>query len=159
MNNTVKHKKTPHPLYVAAGVVLGILAVLALVGGKIGGYFTQKVHEPTQAAKVIIEQEKHPEYEEPGGTTTIVIIDIKNNAFVPQTVTVKPDVTIAFVNEDDVSHTATADNFGSGEIGNFDTGSLPKNKRVDTVSYGIPGTYPYHDRFNLHIKGAIIVKE
>jgi plastocyanin len=47
-----------------------------------------------------------------------VIVAMKNYAFVPKSVTVAPGTTVTWRNDDNITHTATADNklFDSGDM-------------------------------------------
>lgn len=150
--------------WILASIVIVLVGIVLLFADK--KFITQALNknnasivvEPTKTEEQL-EAEGHDGYEEPVSIEFQVIDIEEDGTFKPQTITVKPDTTIVFYNEDDQRHTATADNAGSDEVGAFDTGELPKGKKVPAVSYGIPGTYTYHDKFNPHVKGTIIVKE
>ena len=43
-------------------------------------------------------------------------VELKNSAFVPSTVTIKRGGTVTFVNKDPITHTATGDDFDSGDL-------------------------------------------
>jgi plastocyanin len=49
------------------------------------------------------------------------MVELKNSAFVPNTVTIKRGGTVTFVNKDSVTHTATGDDFDSGDLENGDS--------------------------------------
>ena len=163
-----KTRQKPYPgnrkTWILASAVIVLVGITLLFADKKSGIqFLNKdnasvVAEPTKTEEEL-EAEGHDGYEEPVSMVFKIIEIEKDGTFKPQTITVKPDTTIVFFNEDDEKHTATADNAGSAEVGAFDTGELPKGKKVPAVSYGIPGTYTYHDKFNPHVKGTIIVKE
>jgi len=82
-------------------------------------------------------------------TTTV---EISNNAFNPPQLNVAPGTTVRFVNNDNVSHTATADN------GVFDTGVLQPGYSLDVVLEGA-GTVPYHCELHPEMQGSIVVGE
>jgi plastocyanin len=68
------------------------------------------------------------------GPDTIVI---KNFSFSPKPITVKTGSVIAVVNDDNTTHTLTADN------GAFDTGDLDAGRRA-SVTVDRAGTFRYH---------------
>ena len=82
-------------------------------------------------------------------TTTV---EISNNAFNPPQLNVAPGTTVRFVNNDNVSHTVTADN------GVFDTGVLQPGYSLDVVLEGA-GTVPYHCELHPEMQGSIVVGE
>ena len=75
---------------------------------------------------------------------------IKNFAFAPHTVDVKMGTTLTVVNEDDTTHTLTA------EKGAFDTGDLPGGKS-GAITLDAPGTYAFHCEIHPFMTGTIRV--
>jgi plastocyanin len=83
---------------------------------------------------------------EPNGT--IVQIAIDGFAFKPPKVTVTPGTTVAWTNQDGVSHTATADE------GAFRTGTLAPDATFEVVIGG-PGTYAYSCSIHPEMRATI----
>lgn len=88
----------------------------------------------------------------PGATavkgTTVVI---KNFAFTPQTLTVRPGVKITVVNKDNVTHTLTSDS------GVWDTGDIPGGTSAHFTAPSKPGRYPYRCTIHQFMTGTLIV--
>ncbi|HTW84653.1 MAG TPA: cupredoxin domain-containing protein [Candidatus Sulfotelmatobacter sp.] len=78
-------------------------------------------------------------------------VHIRNDAFVPARVVVKPGTIVVFVNDDDDAHTATADN-GSYDSGGLGTGESWKH------AYTSAGSYAYHCTMHPFMKGIVMVK-
>ncbi|WP_327292259.1 cupredoxin domain-containing protein [Streptomyces sp. NBC_01198] len=79
-------------------------------------------------------------------------IDIKNFAFDPATLTVKPGTVVTVTNSDSTPHTVTA----SGAKA-FDTGDIAAGR---TVTFTVPakaGTYPYTCTIHPFMKGTLTV--
>jgi plastocyanin len=70
-----------------------------------------------------------------------VTVSIKDFAFDPPNATVAPGTTVTWVNNDQVPHTATAND------GAFDSGTLQPGQSY-SFTVGKPGTYAYH--CNIH---------
>ena len=73
-------------------------------------------------------------------------VELKNNAFSPDTVTLKRGGTITFVNKDSTMHTVTSDSFDSGDLSGGDTFEQMFSK---TGSYSIKCNY--HSRMSLKV--------
>ena len=84
----------------------------------------------------------------PNDTTTV---EIRNNAFNPAQLNVAPGTTVTFVNNDNVPHTATADN----DV--FDL-EVPPGSSYPVVLEGA-GTVTYHCELHPDMKGSIVVGE
>ena len=82
----------------------------------------------------------------PNDTTTV---EIRNNAFNPAQLNVAPGTTVTFVNNDNVPHTATADN----DV--FDL-EVPPGSSYPVVLEGA-GTVTYHCELHPDMKGSIVV--
>lgn len=78
-------------------------------------------------------------------------VSIVNMAFTPATITVTAGTTVTWNNNDNITHTVTADDdsFDSGNIG---TGSS------FTRTFSIAGTYPYHCTIHPSMKATIVVR-
>lgn len=81
-------------------------------------------------------------------------IEIKNFAFSPATLTVKPGVKITITNQDKVGHTLTADDGKS-----FDTGILSQDKSATITAPAQTGSYSFHCTPHPYMKGTLVVKE
>ena len=82
----------------------------------------------------------------PSGTITV---DIRDHAFNPAQLNVAPGTTVTFVNNDNVPHTATADN----DV--FDL-EVPPGSSYPVVLEGA-GTVTYHCELHPDMKGSIVV--
>ena len=81
----------------------------------------------------------------------VVVVHIKNFAYVPDTVNVQPGQTVRWVEDDDTPHTVTASDKS------FDSGNLNK-KDAWTYAFNKPGTYAYICAYHPYMKGKVVVK-
>ena len=81
----------------------------------------------------------------------VVVVHMKNFAFVPDTVTIAPGQTVRWVNDDDTPHTITASDKS------FDSGNLNK-KDAWTYAFAKPGTYAYICAYHPYMKAKVVVK-
>lgn len=95
----------------------------------------------------------------PAATTTETtqvsgtVINIKDSAFSPDSLTVKAGETITVTNNDFTGHSVTADD------GSFDTGVLGSGQSGSFTAPTKPGTYAFHCQMHPTImKGTLIVK-
>jgi plastocyanin len=79
------------------------------------------------------------------------VVHIKNFAYVPSSVTVKVGQSVAWVEDDDTSHTVTSVDTS------FDSGNMDKNG-VFKHTFIKAGTYPYICAYHPYMKGTVIVK-
>ena len=77
-------------------------------------------------------------------------VNIKNFSFSPNPITVRAGVPVVVVNDDNVTHTFTAND------GAFDTGDVGVNHR-DRVTLGRAGTYAYHCEIHPFMTGTVRV--
>jgi plastocyanin len=79
------------------------------------------------------------------------VVRMKNFAFVPQTVTIHAGQSVQWVNDDNVSHSATADDrsWNSGEL---DQG------QSWTYTFSAAGTYKYYCDDHEFMKGTVVVQ-
>ena len=98
-------------------VIVPALAVVAVVVT----YFVSDVQQGTQS----------------GSAAAPDTVIIKNFSFSPKPITVKAGATITVINDDNTTHTLTANN------GAFNTGDLGGGRR-GSVTVDQPGTYRYH---------------
>jgi plastocyanin len=82
-----------------------------------------------------------------GKTTTV---SIKNFAFNPPNATVAPGTPVTWVNNDQVSHTATAND------GAFDSGTLQPGQSY-SFKFDKPGTYAYHCEIHPYMTATVTV--
>jgi plastocyanin len=80
----------------------------------------------------------------------ISTIHIKNFAYVPATVTIRPGQTVRFVEDDDAPHTVTATDKS------FDSGNL-NQKDSWRHTFTAEGTYTYFCAYHPYMKGNVIV--
>lgn len=101
------------------------------------------------ASEVIIEETAESE-ETP--TNEPVMVEIRNFAFAQREITVNVGDTVTWTNQDNVRHTATADD------GSFDTGLLAKGES-GSVTFDTPGIYTYHCSPHPNMQGTVEVRE
>jgi plastocyanin len=78
-------------------------------------------------------------------------VNIKDNSFVPQTLTVPVGATVEWHNQDAVQHTVTSDQ------GLFDSGVLMPGKKF-AFKFNAPGSFGYHCSIYSGMQGTITVK-
>ena len=84
-------------------------------------------------------------------TTERVVVNIQNNSYVPETITVSPGTSVVWINQDLVTHTITSDNLL------FDSSSL-NNSQSYQVTFRTLGKFDYHCKLHPEMKGTVIVK-
>ena len=77
-------------------------------------------------------------------------VDIKNFSFSPNLITVKTGTPITVINDDNTTHTFTANN------GAFDTGDLNSGQR-GSVTVARAGTFAYHCEIHPFMKATLRV--
>ena len=77
-------------------------------------------------------------------------VHIKNSAYAPQSVKISVGQTVAFVNDDDFSHTVTADDKS------YDSGDMPKGARF-THTFTKAETSNYTCTYHPFMKGSVVV--
>jgi plastocyanin len=87
-----------------------------------------------------------------GGSTGGSSIAIKNFAFAPDVLTVKPGTKVSVKNEDGVTHTLTS------TTGKFSTGDVASGQRVSFTAPETPGTYPYRCNIHQYMTGTLVVR-
>ncbi len=81
-------------------------------------------------------------------------VEIKDFAFSPNQLTVKPGQTIVVTNRDSVKHDFSADDGKS-----FDTELLAQNESATVTAPMTPGEYPFHCNPHPNMKGTLVVAE
>jgi plastocyanin len=84
-----------------------------------------------------------------GASSTIVI---KNFAFAPDSLTVKPGSTVSVKNEDNVTHTL------SSTTGKFNTGNVTSGQTAHFTAPMAPGTYSYRCDIHQYMTGTLVVR-
>jgi plastocyanin len=79
------------------------------------------------------------------------VVHIKNFAYAPDTVTIRPGQSVRFVEDDETPHTVTATDTS------FDSGNLDKGKSW-THAFPKEGTYAYFCAYHTYMKGKVVVK-
>jgi plastocyanin len=87
-----------------------------------------------------------------GAGTGASSIAIKNFAFAPDVLTVKPGTTISVKNEDGVTHTLTS------TTGKFSTGDVASGRTVSFTAPETPGRYPYRCNIHQYMTGVLVVR-
>ena len=85
----------------------------------------------------------------PGNTTNT--ITISNMSFSPSSLKVKAGTTVTWVNEETMSHTATAND------GSFNSGTLRQNNTFKHT-FSSAGTFPYHCALHSGMNGTVVVE-
>jgi plastocyanin len=85
-----------------------------------------------------------------GNSAAAYSVNIANMAFSPASYTVKAGITVTWTNNDNMTHTVTA-NDSSFSSGNIAMGSSYSK------TFSVAGTYPYHCTIHPGMKGSIIV--
>ena len=80
-------------------------------------------------------------------------IVIKNFAFSPTTLTVKPGTKVTVTNQDSTTHTVTAQPQPT-----FDTGNIDPGKTATFTAPTEPGSYAYICSIHTFMKGTLVVK-
>ncbi len=91
-----------------------------------------------------------------GGGTAAVTITILgqqgSQSFSPNPGTVTAGQTVAWRNNDSITHTATADN------GAFDTGAIPPGGTSSPITMGTSGSFNYHCSIHPSMTGTLTVQ-
>src|SRR5215208_3009972 len=85
-----------------------------------------------------------------GAQGKTMTVSIKNFAFDPPNATVAPGTTVTWVNNDQVPHTATAND------GAFDSGTLQPGQSY-SFAFDKPGTYAYHCNIHPYMTATVTV--
>ena len=129
-----------------------LAAVLALAGGACGDGDSPTVEGPaedTSEATTTTGAGATPTTTGTAGDGTKV--DVKGFAFVPQQMTVKVGATVTWTQQDDTTHTITADD-GSFDSGNRDQGSTFSH------TFDKAGTFAYHCSIHSSMTGSVTVQ-
>jgi plastocyanin len=86
-------------------------------------------------------------------TSAATMITIKDFAFHPDRLTVKPGERVSVRNEDSTPHTVTAMTKSQ-----FDTGDINRGQTKRFTAPSKPGTYPYRCTIHPNMHGTLIVK-
>ncbi|MFI5186437.1 MAG: cupredoxin family copper-binding protein [Chitinophagales bacterium] len=78
-------------------------------------------------------------------------VSIANMAFTPATITVTPGTMVTWSNNDNMTHTVTADD------NSFDSGNIGAGSSF-AKTFSIAGTYTYHCSIHPSMTGAVVVK-
>ncbi|HYW53699.1 MAG TPA: cupredoxin domain-containing protein [Dongiaceae bacterium] len=85
------------------------------------------------------------------GTVTGTVVHIRDDAFVPASLSIKPGDKVTFVNDDDDAHTATADD------ASWDSEGLNQGQKWTHV-FTKAGKVAYHCTVHPMMHGTIVVK-
>lgn len=80
-------------------------------------------------------------------------VEIKNFAFSPKEITVKPGTKLTVTNMDISGHSFTSDDGSS-----FDAGIISQGKSVVVTAPTKPGSYPFHCTPHPNMQGTLVVK-
>lgn len=84
------------------------------------------------------------------GGNTSTTISMSYTAFSPATLTVKTGTTVTWKNDDNMTHTATANG------GSFNTGDIAPGASKG-VTFATAGSFPYHCNYHSGMTGTIVV--
>ena len=84
------------------------------------------------------------------GGTSGDVIDIKNFAYAPVSITVKPGATVTVKNDDVATHTVT-------DSGKFDTGDIAPGASKTFTAPMTAGSYPYICTIHQFMHGTLVV--
>lgn len=126
--------------------IIGLVLIVVIVGG---GVFIFGRSQQTPVPTTTTTEQSKPEQEDKLAEN---IVEIKNFAYQPASITIKAGETITWTNKDSVGHSATADD---GKT--FDTGVLSQNESK-SVTFDTPGTYNYYCIPHPNIKGVVVVE-
>ncbi|HZX68615.1 MAG TPA: cupredoxin family copper-binding protein [Candidatus Elarobacter sp.] len=87
----------------------------------------------------------------PAGNKPPTVVHIRDDAFMPASVTVRVGDAVTFQNDDDDAHTATADD------GSWDSEGLNQNEKW-SHTFAKAGTIKYHCTVHPFMHGTLIVK-
>ena len=82
-------------------------------------------------------------------TVQSVQVTIKNFVYNPTPVTVSVGGTVVWVNQDDMTHTATADDAA------WDTGDIQAGTSSSPIQFSTAGTFAYHCTPHPRMKGIV----
>jgi plastocyanin len=102
-----------------------------------------------------------------GGDSDVVVVRIKNLAFVPSVITVRPGTTVRWINEDPFAHDVTSGSVVSGRRARQVKRSRTPDGRFRSGAYGgggafeqtftEPGDYPYFCTIHPIMTGVVKV--
>jgi plastocyanin len=118
--------------------VLSLALVLALGGGAAVAQSGSPAPSPAAPPSTV----------PPAGA---VVVHIKDFAYKPESVTIRPGQSVRFVEDDETPHTVTATDKS------FDSGNLDKG-RSWTHTFASEGTYAYLCAYHPYMKGKVVVK-
>ncbi len=158
LNDTPKkHLSRKVPSWLAIGLLWLLVLVLAACApagsaGASGSYRGGQTPAaaPTQAP---LQAPVAPATQAASGMQAKVVM--RNIAFLPQEITVKPGTTITWTNEDNFEHTVTSGTRGN-PTGLFDEG-VPAGGSF-SFTFEKPGTYEYYCRIHNRMHGTVIVQ-
>jgi plastocyanin len=129
-------------------------AVLSLAScGSSGSTEETQAEEPAATAEPAeTETEAPPPSGEGEKLERSVKVEISNFTYNPDPVRVQAGGKVTWLNQDSVSHTATADD------GSFDTGTIDEGK-LKSETFKQPGTFTYHCEIHPQMHGTIEVVE
>ena len=85
-----------------------------------------------------------------GNNTTSSNVSINYSAFSPGSLTIKTGTTVTWKNDDNMTHTATANG------GSFDTGDIAPGASK-SYTFTTAGSFPYHCTYHSGMTGTIVV--
>jgi plastocyanin len=125
---------------------LGLIAFPIIAGGLLAGCGGSSYSAPTAPGGG----------SSGGGTASVTITILGMNggqSFSPNPGSVKVGQTVAWKNNDAITHTATADS------GSFDTGAIPPGGTSNPITMSTAGTFGYHCSIHPTMTGTLTVTQ
>jgi plastocyanin len=133
-------------------VIVVIVAIAAIaVANKNDNNVTNPPPAPTSSTNESTNKNSNPSPSPEASSTNSV--SIVNMDYSPTSITVKKGTAVTWTNNDDVTHTVTADSGNAFDSGNMDKGKTFSHT-FDTV-----GTFAYHCMYHSNMHGKVTVTE
>lgn len=127
-------------------IIIGLVAVAVLIAG--GAWWMSLNKTTVTPVETVTEATPNPTQEE-----AMLTVEIKNFAYTPKEVKVKPGEKFLVINRDSTEHTLTASTKGG-----FDTGLLGKDESVTVTAPTEPGEYPFLCTPHTFMTGTLVVE-
>ena len=142
-------------LLLALGMLVGGCAPVRLGGAPTateppttapGGYYPAQPQPAAQPRPAPVQTQPAPAQPQPAG---FVSVTIRGNSYLPGQLNVRVGQKVSWNNEDQVTHTVSADGLTFGR-------SLPSGA-VFNFAFVKPGIFPYHCEIHPSMHGAVVV--
>jgi len=127
-------------------LTIGLVLTAVLIAG--GAWWVSSNKTDVVPKAVVTEVSPNPTQND-----AMITVEMKNMAFVPNHLKVKPGEKITVINRDSVKHNLIA----TGE-GDFDTGLLGKDESAVITAPTEPGEYPFNCTPHPFMTGTLVVE-